>query len=144
MKRYFVQAFSVLTVLAIHCIYSVWDIYTVASRYGEVPISDLLMTYLSKLWVVGGLAWALAAAFLVYVVSKYIQTGDAKEILRGLMAPVIIFVAAYFLLGCGGPLYYFYIKNFGWFYGFFIDFIVLLLVLISTIMGYVRISRRTG
>ena len=144
MKRLLIQIISFLAGFAAHFAYSSWGIARTLGRIRGAGEADYILTYSNRLHFITGITWGLVVSFAVYAVTKYFATEKRRGVLTGTATAVIIFIALYFLFGCNGTMMFnFYTEKVGWFYASMIEPIILLITIISTVTGYILISKRT-
>lgn len=103
-----------------------------------------LALYLRTGNVLFGISYGLGAAFILYVLRKYIETPDKMKVLRGLVVATVLFMALYFGLGLDGVyLFDFYVNRVSWIYSTMMKPLLLLVTVISVGAGVIVIRRQT-
>ncbi len=146
MKRtilYSVGAF--VLVLALHVGYSYWSNLQLSKQWFQIDHTPFMSSYIEQKDYFMGLSYALASAFTVFALTKFLQnrSNGIGGAIGGFTLTGILYFAGCFLLGCcGSPMLAVYLNLFGSSFLGFTKPLTFVLTLLSIVIGYFWMERK--
>jgi len=137
-------AFGVVFIL--HGVYSIWRGLQVSRHWVQLGNTNWLSIYFNRQDYLLGLSYALAGAFTIYTLLKFLENRKrgVAGVLGGVTLTGILYLGGCFLLGCcGSPMLAVYLSLFGSSFLGFTKPLVLLLTMISVVIGYLWMERKS-
>ena len=127
----------------IHAIYLLWRGIQIPNQC--VRVSSLSLYFRQQDFLLG-FSYALAGAFTMYAFLKFLERsrGGVAGVIGGITLTGILYLCGCFLLGCcGSPMLAVYLSLFGASFLGFTKLLVLILTMISVVIGYFWMERKT-
>ena len=144
-KRILYPLIAFITVVILHAVYSIWKGIRVSRKWVQMEDIDWLRLYLERQDYFLSLSYALAGAFTVYALFRFLERrrNGAAGVIGGLTLTGILYIGGCFLLGCcGSPMLAVYLGLFGSSFLGFAKPLVLVLTTISIAIGFFWLERR--
>ncbi len=133
-------------VFLLHMILSIWRAPQICPQLGQIENIPLLSLYFKRQDFFLGFSYALAGAFTIYVLVKFLQnrsTGIAG-VVGGVTLVGILYIAGCFLLGCcGSPMLAVYLSLFGSSFLGLAKPLIAAITTISVVIGYLWIEKKS-
>lgn len=132
-------------VFTVHAFYSINKIERISEQWTSVEGISPIVSYLQQQEYFLGLSYAMAGAFTVYALFKFLSNRKkgATGILGGITLTGVLYFGGCFLLGCcGSPMLAVYLSLFGSSMLGFTKAITLILTTVSIIIGFVWLEWR--
>lgn len=133
-------------VFLLHMILSIWRAPQICPQLGQIENISLLSLYFKRQDFFLGFSYALAGAFTIYVLVKFLQnrsTGIAG-VVGGVTLVGILYIAGCFLLGCcGSPMLAVYLSLFGSSFLGLAKPLIAAITTISVVIGYLWIEKKS-
>ena len=147
MKRKIVYPLiAFILVFLLHVIYSIGKAAQVSQRWVQVENISGRSLYFNRQEFLLGFSYALAGAFAVYALLKFIENrkSGAAGLVGGVTLTGILYVGGCFLLGCcGSPMLAVYLGLFGSSFLGFAKPLVALMTTLSVVIGYFWIEKKS-
>lgn len=146
MKKKVYPVILFVVVFVGHAGYIIRKTMLISSEWVQLEEVTPSIAYLKDQNYLLGLSYALASAFTVYAVLKFIQ--DNKRGISGAIGGItltgVIYFGGCFLLGCcGSPMLIVYLNLFGSSFMGFTKPLTFILTLISVVIGFFWIEKKT-
>ncbi len=145
-KKFVYPLIAFVGVFVIHAAYSVWQIIEISKRWVQIRDITPLELYIAQQGYLLGFSYALAGAFTTYAFFNFLQNrkGGVAGIIGGATLAGFLYFAGCFLLGCcGSPMLAVYLALFGSSFLGFTRPLTAIITLISVVIGYFWIARKT-
>jgi len=128
-----------------HAIYSIWKVSQNLKQWVQLENISLLSSYLKQQDFFLGFSYALAGAFTIYTLLKFLQNrkSSVAGVIGGITLTGILYIGGCFLLGCcGSPMLAVYLSLFGSSFLGFTKPLIATITTISVVIGYFWIERK--
>ncbi len=133
-------------VFLFHAIYSMWKASQILEQCVQLEGISSLSLYLERQDFFLGFSYALAGAFTIYALLKFLynRRSGVAGIVGGITLTGILYIAGCFLLGCcGSPLLAVYLSLFGSYFLGFTKLLIATITTISVVIGYFWIENKS-
>ncbi len=137
-------AFAV--VFSLHAVYSVAATARMSQQWFQMEKVNPFWAYLARQDYLLGLSYAVASSFTIYAVTQFSQSRKKglAGVIGGSALTGLLYFAGCFLLGCcGSPMLIVYLNLFGSSFLGFTKHLTLALTIISVVIGYFWMERKT-
>ena len=133
-------------IFLLHVVYSIWKASQISQQWVQIENVSLLSLYFQQQAFFLGFSYALAGAFTIYAILKFIQ--NRKSGITGLIGGVtltgILYIGGCFLSGCcGSPMLAIYLGLFGSSFLGFTKPLVATITTVSVVIGYLWIEKKS-
>lgn len=145
-KKILPPSVGFVIVFFLHAFYSTWKDIKLSNQWFQIENTGLLSLYFKRQDYLLGFAYAFAGAFTIYAFLKFLQNRrmGASGLLGGVTLTGILYFGGCFLLGCcGSPMLAVYLGLFGSSFLGFTKPLVLILTIISVVIGFVCMEKKT-
>jgi len=132
-------------VFALHMGYFYWSYLQLSRQWFQIDHTPFISSYIGQKDYFMGLSYALASAFTVFALTKFLQNRKSGigGAIGGFTMTGILYFAGCFLLGCcGSPMLAVYLNLFGSSFLGFTKPLTFALTLISIVIGYFWMERK--
>ncbi len=146
-KRLLYPTAAFVAVYFLHGVYSLWDAARLSAKWAAIDNAPPFSRYIEQQDYFMGLSYGLAAAFTVYSFIRFStgQRGGLTGAIGGMTLTGILYFGGCFLLGCcGSPMLTVYLSLFGSSYAGFTKPIVLVVTVISVVISWLWMQRKTS
>lgn len=145
MKRKILYPFTTfILVFSFHVFYSIWKASQISQQWVQFENMSLLSLYFRRQDIFLGFSYALAGAFTVYALLKFLQNRKSGVVgaVGGITLTGILYVGGCFLLGCcGSPMFPVYLGLFGSSFLGFTKPLIAIITATSVVIGYFWIEK---
>lgn len=145
-RKIFYPLVAFVALFVIHAIYTIWQGLQISKQWVQLENTNMILLYFKHQDYLMGLAYALAGAFTIYALLKFLQHSKkgVAGVVGGITLTGILYIAGCFLLGCcGSPMLAVYLSLFGSSFLEFTKPLVLILTTTSVVIGYFWINKKT-
>ena len=145
-KKIFYPLAGFVVIFIFHAAYSVWKGMKISKQWVQVGDANSLLLYLERQDYLLGLSYALAGAFTIYALLRFLQNrrSGIGGVVGGVTLTGILYVAGCFLLGCcGSPMLAVYLSLFGSSFLGFTKLLTLILTMTSIVIGYFWVEKKS-
>lgn len=145
-KKILLSSVGFILVFLFHAFYSIWKDMKISNQWVQIENTRLLSLYLKRQDYLLSFAYAFAGAFTIYAFLKFLQNRrlGAAGLLGGVTLTGFLYFGGCFLLGCcGSPMLAVYLVLFGSSFLGFTKPLVLILTVISVVIGFVCMEKKT-
>ena len=135
-----------ILVFLFHAVYSIWKASQVSQQWVQLENISMLSLYFERQNFFLGFSYALAGAFTIYALLKFLQNrrSSIAGVVGGITLTGILYVGGCFLLGCcGSPMLAVYLSLFGSSFLGFTKPLVAVITTISVVIGYFWIEKKS-
>lgn len=133
-------------VFLFHMIFYIWRASYIFRQCVQIENTSLLSLYFRQQDFFLGFSYALAGAFTVYALVKFLQnrSSGVAGIVGGVTLAGVLYIAGCFLLGCcGSPMLAVYLSLFGSSFLGFTKPLIAAITAISVVIGYFWIEKKS-
>lgn len=135
-----------ILIFLFHAIYSIWKVLQISQQWVQIENISLLLLYFKRQDFFLGFSYALAGAFTIYALLKFLQNrrSGVAGVVSGVTLTGILYVGGCFLLGCcGSPMLAVYLGLFGVSFLGFTKPLIAAITIISVVIGYFWIEKKS-
>jgi len=133
-------------VFLLHMVFSIWKASHILEQCIRIEKTSLLSLYFRQQDFFLGFSYALAGAFTIYALLKFLRNRSSgiAGVAGGVTLTGLLYVAGCFLSGCcGSPMLAVYLSLFGSSFLGFTKIVVAIVTVISVIIGYVWLEKKS-
>ncbi len=145
-RRLLYPILAFCAIFSLHAVYSVAATARMSRQWVQLENVNPLRSYLVQQDYLLGLSYAVASAFTVYAVLQFSQSRkrSLSGVIGGGALTGLLYFGGCFLLGCcGSPMLIVYMNLFGSSFLGFTKHLTLALTIISVVIGYFCMERKT-
>lgn len=135
-----------VVVFSLHAVYSIAVTAHMSQQWVQLENVNPFQSYVSRQDYLLGVSYAIASAFTLYAVLQFSRgrKGSLTGVIGGSALTGLLYFAGCFLLGCcGSPMLIVYLNLFGSSFLGFTKHLTLALTIISVVIGYFWMERKT-
>ncbi|MEO0115020.1 MAG: DUF4346 domain-containing protein [candidate division WOR-3 bacterium] len=143
-KKKFYSLIVFIAILLFHPVYYILRTSQISRQWAQIENVSILSIYFQRQEFFIGISYALAGAFTVYALIKYIERiMGVAGVLTGVTLTGILYLAGCFFLGCcGSPMLVVYLSLFGASFLKFTKPLVLLITFFSVTIGFIWMNKK--
>ena len=136
-----------IMVFVLHLLFAYWNSLQISKQWVQIDNTSFLPSYLEQKDYFMGLSYALASAFTVYAVLRFLQnrSSGVGGVIGGVTMTGILYFGGCFLLGCcGSPMLAVYLNLFGSSFLGFTKQLTFIFTLLSVVVGFFWMKRKAN
>lgn len=145
-KKLIYPIITFILVFLFHAIYSIWKISKISQKWVQFESVSLTLLYFKRLDFFLGYSYALAGAFTIYALIRFIQNrrNGVIGVVGGITLTGILYIGGCFLLGCcGSPMLVVYLGLFGSSFLGLMKPLIAIITTMSVVIGYFWIKKKS-
>lgn len=145
-RKLFYPMLAFALVFSLHAVYSIAATARMSHQWVQLENVNLFRSYVARQDYLLGLSYAVAGAFTLYAILQFSRgrKGSLTGVIGGSALTGLLYFAGCFLLGCcGSPMLIVYLNLFGSSLLGFTKHLTLALTIISVVIGYFWMERKT-
>ncbi len=145
-RKVFYPSLAFVVVFSFHAVYSIVATARKSQQWVQLEKVNPFWSYITQQDYLLGLSYAIASAFTLYAVLQFSRgrKGSLNGVIGGSALTGLLYFASCFLLGCcGSPMLIVYLNLFGASFLGFTKHLTLALTIISVVIGYFWMERKT-